>query len=235
MHALTSKYPNILFEGCSGGGNRFDLGILCYMPQIWASDNTDARERLKINEGTLYGYPQSTLGSHVSAIPNHQTGSNTTLSDRFNVASVGMLGYELDLSKCTDIEKQAIKEQVSFYKNNRNVFQYGNYTLLESVYDSNYTGWITISQDKSEAIAVYVQQNYEMNRNKPKLRLRNLDDHKHYKIHIRESDTSFISSGDILNNCPLDLSGFIGERKDNYSNSISTIMLDIKEITIDEK
>lgn len=234
MQTLTAKYPNILFEGCSGGGNRFDLGILCYMPQIWASDNSDARERLRINEGTLYGYPQSTLGSHVSAIPNHQTGCNSTLSDRFNVASAGMLGYELDLTKCTDIEIQEIKEQVSFYKKHRKLFQYGDYALLSSVYEGNFAGWITTSQDKSKAIAVLVQQNYEMNRNKPKFRLKNLDSSKKYSIKICENNTSFVASGDILNHGALDLCSFFGERNDKYSNSISTIMLEIKEIGMNE-
>ena len=100
---LTERFPQILFEGCASGGNRFDLGILCYFPQIWASDNTDAVSRVSIQEGYSYGYPMSVVSAHVSASPNHQTLRSTPLDTRFNVAAFGILGYEL----CTKLIEKA--------------------------------------------------------------------------------------------------------------------------------
>ena len=110
INKLVTNYPNVLFESCSAGGNRFDLGMLYYMPQTWGSDNTDAYDRLFIQEGTLFGYPQHTMGSHVSAVPNHQTLNTTSLESRFNVAAVGAFGYELDLSKLNIEALETIKK-----------------------------------------------------------------------------------------------------------------------------
>lgn len=112
LSKIRSTYPGVLFESCASGGNRYDLGMLYFMPQIWASDNTDAFDRLFIQEGTLYGYPQNSMGAHVSACPNHQTGNSTSIENRFNVAALGLLGYELDLSKLSEKEFSAVKEQV---------------------------------------------------------------------------------------------------------------------------
>lgn len=155
LERLTAAHPTILFEGCSGGGGRFDAGFLYYMPQIWTSDNTDAVARLKIQYGTSLSYPASSMGSHVSAVPNHQTQRITDLAIRGNVAMSGVLGYELDLSTVTDEEKAAIKEQVAFYKKHRQLFQYGTFIRLLSPFAGNDTAWMYVSEDKQEAIVFY--------------------------------------------------------------------------------
>ena len=119
------KHPDVLLESCSSGGNRFDLGMLCYSPQIWTSDDTDARERLDIQRGIFTFYPQSTVSAHVSMTPNQQTLRSAPLSTRFNVAAFGVLGYELDFGELTPNERKQIKEQIAFYKANRQLLQYG--------------------------------------------------------------------------------------------------------------
>jgi alpha-galactosidase len=127
MKELTEAFPDILFEGCASGGNRFDLGILCYFPQIWASDNTDAMCRAQIQNGYSYGYPQSVIGAHVSSCPNHQTLRVTPLETRFAVASFGVLGYECNLADMKKEDLEAIKVQIEIYKNWRSVLQFGTW------------------------------------------------------------------------------------------------------------
>ena len=127
MKALTERFPDILFEGCAAGGNRFDLGILCYFPQIWASDNTDALCRLGIQEGYSYGYPMSTVSAHVSACPNHQTLRTTPLDTRFAVAAFGVLGYEYNFSDLKNSELERIAAQITWYKTWREVLQWGEF------------------------------------------------------------------------------------------------------------
>ncbi|MBQ7915286.1 MAG: alpha-galactosidase, partial [Firmicutes bacterium] len=119
------KHPKVLLESCSSGGNRFDLGMLCYSPQIWTSDDTDAGERLDIQRGMYCFYPPSTISCHVSMTPNQQTLRSAPLSTRFNVAAFGVLGYELDFGELTPDERRQIKEQIAFYKAHRHTFQYG--------------------------------------------------------------------------------------------------------------
>lgn len=141
---LTARFPQVLFESCASGGNRFDLGLLCFMPQIWTSDNTDYLERLYIQSGTSYGYPLSVMGAHVSSIPNHQTLRNTPLNSRFNLSCFGLLGYELDLSEVSSEEREIIKKQIIFYKKYRDLFQYGIfYRGHKSIFDSDNTYWYT--------------------------------------------------------------------------------------------
>lgn len=127
LKRITEENPKVLFESCSSGGNRFDLGMLSYMPQVWASDNTDPIERLKIQEGLSYFYPLSTIGAHVSQSPHQQTLRNTPLETRFNVAAFGLLGYELDLNELNLREKDEIKSQIAWYKKNRKLMQYGRF------------------------------------------------------------------------------------------------------------
>ncbi len=130
LGSLVDKYPKILFEGCSAGGNRFDLGALCYTPQIWASDDTDVFMRQYIQDGTSLFYPISSIGAHVSASPNKQTMRISSIDDRFNVAAFGAFGYELDLTKLKKHELDAIKKQVKFYKENRKLFQFGRFSRI---------------------------------------------------------------------------------------------------------
>ncbi|MBR5143902.1 MAG: alpha-galactosidase, partial [Clostridia bacterium] len=119
------RHPEILFESCSSGGNRFDLGMLCFSPQIWTSDNTDPIERLDIQSGVYNFYPQSTVSAHVSMAPHAQTLRDTPIQTRFNVAAFGVLGYELDFAELTPAERKQVKEQIAYYKQHRRTFQYG--------------------------------------------------------------------------------------------------------------
>lgn len=153
---LTDAFPDILFEGCASGGNRFDLGILCFMPQIWTSDNSDAFSRTQIQGGTSYAYPVSTMGAHVSASPNHQTLRKTDAESRFNVAAFGALGYEMDLGSLNMQQKQAVKEQISFYKKYRGLLQYGRFYRL-SEEGSNRTRWLVANTDFSEMLVLDFQ------------------------------------------------------------------------------
>lgn len=140
---LTRRFPEVLFEGCASGGNRFDLGVLCYMNQIWTSDDTDAFMRQLIQWGTSLFYPQSVMGCHVSASPNHQSLRMSSMEDRFNVAAFGVLGYELDLTKLDEDELGTIKEQIRFYKENRRLFQFGSFFRIKSYFDGgNSLKWL---------------------------------------------------------------------------------------------
>lgn len=157
LDRITKSFPEVLFESCSGGGGRYDLGMLYYMPQTWTSDNTDAIERLGIQYGTSLAYPISSMAAHVSASPNHQNGRVTSLQTRGNVAMSGLLGYELNVLKLSDMEKALIKEQIKQYKQYRQLVQYGNFYRLLSPFDGNYAAWMFVSPDKSEALAFYCQ------------------------------------------------------------------------------
>lgn len=155
LERITSQFPDILFESCSGGGGRFDPGMLYYMPQTWTSDDTDAVERLKIQYGTSIVYPISTMGAHVSAVPNHQVQRMTSLKMRGDVAMSGNFGYELDLTKLTEEEKSEIKEQVAQYKELRELIQFGDMYRLLNPFESNDCAWMVVSEDKSEAFVAY--------------------------------------------------------------------------------
>lgn len=182
LERLTAAYPTILFEGCSGGGGRFDAGFLYYMPQIWTSDNTDAVARLKIQYGTSLAYPTSSMGSHVSAVPNHQTQRITDLAIRGNVAMSGVLGYELDLTTLTVEEKTVIKEQVAFYKQHRRLIQYGTFIRLLSPFEGNDTAWMFVSEDKQEAIVFYFRVLAEASAPFVTLKLAGLESEALYQI-----------------------------------------------------
>ena len=158
LERLTSSFPNILFESCSGGGNRFDAGMLYYAPQTWASDNSDAFARLFIQYGTSFMFPVSTMGAHVSACPNHQTGRISPLETRGVVAMSGTFGYELDTNLMTDEEKEIIKKQVETYKKYYDLINYGDYYRLSDPYKTDrYVAWMFLSEDKSKALVNYVQ------------------------------------------------------------------------------
>ena len=148
--------PHILLESCSSGGNRFDLGMLCFSPQIWCSDDTDPVERLKIQTGLSYLYPPSTMGAHVSQSPHQQTLRKTPLSTRFNVACFGCLGYELDLKYLSTEEKKDITEQIAFYKQYRKLFQFGTFSRIKSPKD-NKVVWQSLSEDRETAITGFFQ------------------------------------------------------------------------------
>lgn len=153
LERLVSRYPDLLLEGCSGGGGRFDLGMLYYSPQIWCSDDTDAVERLSVQYGTSFCYPISAVGSHVSAVPNHQTGRITPVETRGTVAMAGSFGYELDLNLLSDGEKEEVKEQIKTFKKYYNLTHEGEYYRLTNPMENRlYAAWEFVSQDQSEAL-----------------------------------------------------------------------------------
>ncbi len=153
MERLVRRYPHILIEGCSGGGGRFDAGMLYYTPQIWCSDDTDAIERIRIQHGTSYGYPISAVGSHVSAVPNHQTGRTTALRTRGVVAMAGTFGYELDLNLITEEEKEEVRRQIQDYKTYWELIHNGTYYRLhDPEKDREAAAWCFVSKDRTEML-----------------------------------------------------------------------------------
>lgn len=157
LETVTTRYPDVLFESCSGGGGRFDPGMLYYMPQVWTSDNTDAVCRLEIQWGTSLAYPPVTMGSHVSAVPNHQVHRVTPLTTRADVAMAGNFGYELDPLKLTDAESREVTETNAWYKAHRAVLQFGDFYRLRSPFDGPSAAWITVAADKRAAVLFYYQ------------------------------------------------------------------------------
>ena len=155
LERITQRFPQILFESCASGGGRFDPGMLYYMPQTWASDNSDAIERLKIQYGTSLAYPLSAIGAHVSAVPNHQVGRIEPIDTRANVAFFGAFGYELDIERLSQADLDAISKQVAFYKAHRALVQQGTFYRLTSPFERNYTCWMVVSPDRREALLGY--------------------------------------------------------------------------------
>lgn len=169
LERLNQRYPDLLIEGCSGGGGRFDAGMLYYTPQIWCSDDTDAIERLTIQYGTSFGYPISAVGSHVSKCPNEQTGRNTPLDTRATVAMAGTFGYELDVNEMTQEEREAVKSQIGEFKKYYDLIQWGNYhRLTDPMKNDGCHAWEFVLEDGSEAlvcaIALQIHPNGSVNR-----------------------------------------------------------------------
>ncbi len=182
MEALVQRYPDILFENCSGGGGRFDAGMLYYSPQIWCSDNTDAIDRLKIQYGTSFGYPISTMGAHLSVCPNHQTGRTTPQETRGIVASAGTFGFELDLEHMSAEEKELAKKQIQEYKAMEHLVQTGDYHRLSSPFKNrDYVVWQFVSKDKKETIVHGVMLRNEANPHIHLIYLRGLESEAVYK------------------------------------------------------
>ena len=217
MRALTTRFPDILFEGCAAGGNRFDLGILSFFPQIWASDNTDAFCRTHIQEGYSYGYPMSTVSAHVSSCPNHQTLRTTPLTTRYAVASFGVLGYECNFCDLKQEEKQAIKQQIETYKEWREVLQTGDfyrghYTDLGALGSSRPASmrggafgravvheWTCVSKDKSAAVGLYLQELVQPNSPSDRYRARGLDPDTVYHFGNVVHRQNIRNFGDLIN------------------------------------
>ena len=200
MKTLTEKFPGILFEGCSSGGNRFDLGILSFFPQIWASDNTDPICRAVIQNGLSYGYPQSVIGAHVSASPNHQTLRRTPLDTRFNVASMGLLGYELNLGDLPSEELKAIKDEIALYKSLRDVLQFGDLYRGRNFDEGEYTEWTIVSNDRTKAVTILIQNQARANMPTRKVYIKGLDSAKEYTLRNVEQKFNLRDFGDLVNN-----------------------------------
>ncbi|MBQ7544466.1 MAG: alpha-galactosidase [Synergistaceae bacterium] len=151
LERISANFPDVMIEGCAGGGGRFDAGMMYYTPQIWCSDNTDALDRMTIHYGTSFGYPASVLAAHVSTCPNHQTGRITPMNTRYTVSSYGAFGYELNPLKLTDEERQDIAAQIAQYRQDRDIIVNGLYYRLSTPYDA-FTAWEFVSPDGSSAL-----------------------------------------------------------------------------------
>ncbi len=216
IKTLTERFPDILFEGCSAGGNRFDPGILCYFPQIWASDDTDAVARAEMQNNYTYGYPLSVIGAHVSAVPNHQTLRITPLETRFSVACFGALGYECNFCDLPSEEIKAIEAQIELYMQWREVFQNGYFyrgrsfsgsvagvnRIRESVIspdDGNLTEWTVVSRDKKRAVGMFMQKLVRPNTQAHIYFPKGLDEEKIYRFTNRILKYDVREFGDLVN------------------------------------
>ena len=180
---LTTEFPHILFESCASGGARFDPAMLYFAPQTWCSDDTDASERTKIQYGTSYVYPIVSMGSHVSAVPNHQMHRITPIETRANVAYFGTFGYELDLNLLSDAEIETVKKQIAFMKENRELIQMdGDFYRLLSPFEGNETAWMVVSSDKTQAVAAFYQRLNKVNASWLRLKLDGLDANTKYEV-----------------------------------------------------
>lgn len=212
---LLEAYPKILFESCSSGGARFDPGMLYYAPQCWTSDDTDASERQKIQYGTSFVYPISSMGAHVSAVPNHQLHRTVSLKTRADTAYFGAFGYELDLTKLSEAEKEEVKKQVAFMKEHRRLLQYGTFLRLKSPFESNECIWMSVSPDQTEAVLAYYRRNAEVNVGYRRIRLAGLNPDALYTV----NDEPHAYYGDELMNVGLML------KEPSYGDYISGLYL----------
>ena len=213
MKNLTERFPHILFEGCASGGNRFDLGILCYFPQIWASDDTDALCRAEIQNNYSYGYPMSVVTAHVSACPNHQTLRNTPLETRFNVACFGVFGYECNFSDMKKEDMEPIKDQIALYKQWREVLQMGSFYRGRSFHvkagyragsvlnngSDNTMEWTCVSQDGKKAVGLIMQKLAIPNTSFQYYQAKGLDPDEKYHFYNRKMKYSIKPFGDLVN------------------------------------
>lgn len=214
LERLISKYPNILIEGCSGGGGRFDAGMLYYTPQIWCSDNTDAIDRTRIQYGTSFGYPVSTVGSHVSAVPNHQTGRTVSIDTRGVVAMSGTFGYELDFGKLSDADKAAIKNQVVEFKKNAKLIQNGLYYRLSNPFEDSYAAWEMISDNLEEVLVNIVMLETHGNMQPVFVRLKGLETGAMYE----DAATKKVYPSEVLMHIGLPFMPEMGEYKSTQIN-----------------
>lgn len=199
---LIKKFPQVLFESCASGGARFDPGMLYYAPQGWVSDDTDAAERIKIQYGTSYVYPLSSIGSHVSAVPNHQTYRNTPLSTRASAAFFGTFGYELDLNLLSEDEQAQVAQQAAFMKRYRKFLHSGDFYRLKSPFEGNEAAWMVVSKDKKLALVAYFRMLQPVNTGFSRILLAGLAPDAEYTI----SDRAYSCYGDELMHAGLILS-----------------------------
>ena len=216
---LTSTFPHVLFESCASGGGRFDPGILYYAPQGWTSDDTDAIERLSIQEGTELIYPLSTMGAHVSDCPNHTVGRSTPFMTRAHVALAGTFGYELDITKISEEERAMIPEQVSMYHKYNDLVREGDYYRVASYRENGlYDCWMVVAKDKSEALVTYVQVLGRPNVHSRKIKLLGLDVTAGYRL----DGTDEVYGGDLLMNAGM----LVEDMRGDYMSRLYHFVLD---------
>ncbi len=199
LERLTTAFPDVLFEGCSGGGGRFDAGMLYYFPQYWTSDDTDAIERLYIQHGTSLVMPACTMGAHVSAVPNHQVHRTTPLQTRGHIAMTGQFGYEMDLGKLSDEETELVRQQIRRYKEIRSTIHFGDLYRLRSPFEGENTAWEYVSADRKQVVLVYCTIRAHVLTGLTQLRFEGLDENAQY----RNTETGEIYGGDFLMNVGL--------------------------------
>lgn len=196
MKALTEAFPHVLFEGCSAGGNRFDLGILSYFPQIWGSDNTDAVVRARIQDSYSYGYPPETVSAHVSDCPNHQTMRTTPLDTRYTVASFGTLGYECNLCDMKKEQLEAIKGQIELYKQWREVLQKGTFYRCDA---GSRTQWCVVSKDRTRAVGMLMYSLGMPDMRRDVYKAKGLDADKRYHFYNAPGNVDIRAFGGLVN------------------------------------
>ncbi len=219
---LVTEFPDLLLENCSGGGARFDPGMIYYSPQIWCSDDTDAMERLRIQEGTALIYPLSCMGAHVSDCPNHILNRVTPFSTRGNVALAGTFGYELDITKIAEEDREQIPGQVEQYHKYNHLVQSGDYYRIASwSSEKPYDCWAVVSKDREEVLVTCVQVLASPNRNSYCMRLKGLDSEKQYCL----EETGEIFGGDELMQCGILIYGLSGDFQSKlfYFKSVETM------------
>lgn len=197
LESLNKKFPHILFEGCASGGNRFDLGMLCYFPQIWASDDSDAIYRVDGQTGYSYGYPMSTVTAHVSDCPNHQTLRNTPMATRFQVAAFGVLGYECNLCEMSKEDRKDIKAQIALYKEWREVLQFGNFYRGRS--NGNIYEWTCVSEDRKKAVGMLLQVLVNPNTSFEQYTPKGLKEDGTYRFYNRQLQFNLKEFGGLIN------------------------------------
>lgn len=197
LETLTSRFPNVLWESCSGGGNRFDGGMLYYMPQIWTSDCSDAGERISIQYGTSMCYPFSAMGSHVSVTPNHQTGRSVSFKTRGDMAVTGQFGFELDMTKMSDEDINTARKQVAFYKKYSEVFHKGDLYRLSSPFESNRSALEFVSEDKNTVIVVYANKLCEVTGGIHNIKLSGLEENAVYTEVTEEDPQNSLTAGTV--------------------------------------
>ena len=194
LEKLTNRYPDILIEGCSGGGGRFDAGMLYYTPQIWCSDNTDAINRTRIQYGTSFFYPVAAMGSHVSAVPNHQTGRVTSMHTRGVAAMSGTFGYELNPALLNAEEKAEIRAQLAQYREHQELIREGDYYRLSNPFQDNFAAWMVVSDDRSQALVSVIRLTAEANPPAAYVTLKGMEEDAFY----REKTTGKVYPGAAL-------------------------------------
>ena len=235
---LTERFPHILFEGCASGGNRFDLGMLCYFPQIWGSDDTDAVCRARIQEGYSYGYPLVCVGSHVSACPNHQTMRVTPLETRFNIAAFGALGYELNVRDMDKDSRESMKAQITLYDVWREVFQFGQFYRGRS---GNIHEWTVVSPEQDRAVGMVMQEMVKPNTQYEYYKPVGLDPDRTYRLYNISGRVNIKLFGSLINTmAPIHIRQDsliydivarvvkMGEEKEDYAAKGSVLMQGVK-------
>lgn len=194
IERLEKNFPNVFFEGCSGGGGRFDFGILYYMPQIWTSDDSDAVERLKIQYGTSFVYPPSAIVAHVSACPNHQSGRTTSIDTRGNVAQAFSFGYEFDVGNLSAQEREAIREQIRRHRELEDLVNFGDFYRLRSPFTSDCCSWQLVSEDQSRSFVMFAWKTGFVQAPVQYVKLKGLEPRKNYRI----PQLNIVRSGAVL-------------------------------------